>query len=193
METRDFTPGDSIKTIEYALQQARSEKTGAYYYYIVRGALLFIHYFLFFLITKFPDWKSGLMTTIIWGVFPIGGLLSYLRGKKDAGTEKALSYHEKIYLYAFGGFAIAFGTVFISSFIQHATLFISLFPVLIGFPVFVVGGITRHRASIIGGVLAIIFTGISLNTSMEIQYLIAALSALISCLIPGLLMKNKNV
>ena len=192
METENFNPRDSIKTIENALKQAKSEKTGAYYYYIVWGALLFIHYFLFFLIIRFPDLKSGLLITVIWSVFPIGGWLSYRRGKKDTKTEKVLSHYEKVYLYAFGGFALAYGIVFISS-VQHATLAVSLFPLLIGFAVFVVGGIVKHRASVIGGVLGIILTGISLNIPVEFQYLLAALSALISCLIPGLLMRNKDV
>lgn len=193
MKPENFKPSDSIKTIENALNQTRLAKTGASYYYVLWGALLFIHYLLLFLITKFPDFKSGLLITIIWSVFPIGGLLSYLRGKKEEKTEKVVPLYEKVYLYAFGGFALAYGIIFIASSIQQSSLFISLFPLLLGFTVFVVGGITKHKVSLIGGVLAIILSGISLNTSLEFQYLLASLASLITCLLPGLLMKNRNV
>lgn len=193
METENFNPNDSIKTIENALNQAKSEKTGAYYYYILWGTLLFIHYLLLFFTTRFPDFKNGLLATIIWSVFPIGGLLSYLRGKKDEKTEKLLSHYEKVYLYAFGGFALAYGIIFISSIIQQSSLFVSLFPLLIGLTVFIVGGITKHKISLTGGALGIVLTGISLNTSIEFQYLIASLASLITCLLPGLLMKKRNV
>lgn len=193
MEAENFTPSDSIKIIEKALSQAKSEKTGAYYYYTLWGALLFIHYLLLFLISRFPDFKGGLLTTIIWSVFPFGGLLSYLRSKKDEKTEKVLSHYEKVYLYAFGGFALAYGIIFISSIIQQSSLFVSLFPLLLGLAVFVVGGITKNKISLISGVLAIIMTAISLNTSIEFQYLVASLASLITCLLPGLLMKKRNV
>ncbi len=190
METDNFNPIDSIKIIEDALAQAKSQKTGAHYYYILWGTLLCIHYLLFFLISKFPDYKSGVLTTIIWSVFPIGGLLSYLRGKKDDRTENVLSFYEKVYLYAFGGFALAYGVIFIASNIQQSSLFISLFPLLLGLTVFTVGGITKHKMSLVGGVLSIILTGISLNTLVEYQYLLASLASLITCLLPGILMKK---
>ncbi len=193
METSNFNPSDSIKTIEDALKQVKSEKTGASYYYVVWGTLLLIHYLLLFFVTRFPDLKGNFIETIIWGVFPLGGLLSFLRGKKDSKNEKMLSLHEKVYLYTFGGFALCYGTVFIASAITEPSFLIAIYPLLLGFTVFVVGGITKHKPSLICGVLSILCTGISLNVSLELQYLLAALASLISCIIPGFLMKNSNV
>lgn len=193
MEAENLNPGDSIKIIEEALQKAKQEKTGAYFYYWLWGIALFIHYLLLFLVTKYPEWKGHFLEILIWSVFPIGGLLSYLRSKKDKETERILSYFERVYLYAFGGFALAYGTIFIASAVRYPGLSVSLFPLLLGLSVFVVGGITKHSASLIGGILGIICTGISINVSLEYQYLFAALSPLISCIIPAILMKNRNV
>jgi hypothetical protein len=193
MKTNNFNPNDSIKTIEEALQQTKSEKTGASFYYVIWGILLLVHYLLLFLVTKFPELKGGLLGTAIWSVFPIGGLLSYFRNKKDTKSEKIVTHYERVYLYAFGGFALANGVVFMASAFVNPTLSIALFPLLLGFTVFVTGGITKHTASLVGGVLGIICAGISLNTSLEFQYLFAALSSLIACVIPGFLMKNSNV
>lgn len=191
METKNFNPGDSIKTIEEALKQAKAEKTGASFYYLLWGSILLIHYLLLYAATQYPP--GDLLETIVWIVFPIGGLLSYLKSRKDTKSEKMLSHYEKIYLFAFGGFALAYGTIFIASAFTQPHLQIALYPLLLGFTVFVTGGITKHKASMIGGVLGIICAGISLNVSLEIQYLLAALSSLVSCIIPGYLMKNSNV
>jgi Ca2+/Na+ antiporter len=193
MEKENFNPNDSIRTIENALNQAKTEKTGAFYYYILWGTLLSIHYGLLFFTTKFPEYKNGFLETITWSVFPIGGLLSYLRSKKDDKTETALPLNEKVFLYGFGGFALAFGVIFIASSVQQPSLMIALFPLLLGFTVFVIGGVTKDKVSLIGGVLGMIITGISLNTVLEYQFLLASLASVVACLLPGILMKNSYV
>lgn len=193
MNTGNFNPTDSLKTIEEALMKAKAQKTGASFYYILWGSILFTHYLLLFIASQYPSLKNSMLEMIIWGVFPFGGLLSYLKSKKDNKKEQVLSHYEKVYLFAFSGFALTYGTIFISSAFLQTSLHIALYPLLLGFTVFVVGGITKHKASIIGGILGIICSGISLNVSLEIVYLLAALSSFISCIIPGYLMKNTNV
>lgn len=193
MKPDHFSAGASIRTIENALLQARAEKTNAAYYYKLWGIVLSIHYLLLFSASRFPGLKGGVLETIIWGVFPVAGLLSYLRSKKDARKEKALSLYEKVYLFAFGGFALSFGWMFIMTAATQSRLQMVLFPLLIGVTVFVVGGITKHRASVAGGAAAIVCAGISANASLEMQYILAALAALVSCMIPGFLMSRSNV
>lgn len=193
METQNFTPAQSIKTIEEALKLARAERTGAFFYYILWGVLLFIHFALQYGKIRYPEIDGGLLNTLIWIVFPVGGLLSFLRSKKDDRAEKMSSLYEKVYLFAFSGFALAYGVIFIVSAPLRSFLHIALFPLLLGLAVFVPGGITKHKPSIIAGVIGIICTGISLNVSLEIKYLLAALSSFITCVVPGYLMKNKNV
>ncbi|HET8573530.1 MAG TPA: hypothetical protein VFL76_06630 [Edaphocola sp.] len=193
MNKQEFSPDDSLKTIDQALRQAKAEKTGASFYYLLWGAILFIYFFLLFVKAWHPEVIGGLLTTLMYGVFPIGGLLSYLRSKGDDRREKARGYFENVYLFGFAGFAIAYGIIFLTSVYRDPVLPAISFPLLLGFTVFVVGGITKHKASIICGILGMICTGVSLNVSLEMQYLIAALAAVIVCIVPGLLMKYKNV
>lgn len=190
METENFNPNDSIKTIENALNQAKGEETGAFYYYILWGTLLGIHYVLLFFTAKFPEYRNGFFETITWSVFPIGGLLSYLRSKKDDKTETVLPLNERVFLYGFGGFALAYGVISIASGAQQPTLIVALFPLLLGFTVFVIGGVTKDKVSLIGGILGIIMTGISLNSLLEYQFLFASLASVVTCLLPGILMKK---
>lgn len=193
MNKQDFSPGDSLKTIDQALRQAKAEKTGASFYYLLWGVLFFIYFFLLFVKAWHPEAIGSLLTTLMYGVFPIGGLLSYLRSKQDDRRAKARAYFENVYLFGFAGFAIAYGIIFLTSIYPNPVLPVILFPILLGFTVFVVGGITKHKASVICGILGMICTGISLNVSLEMQYLLAALASVIVCIIPGFLMKNKNV
>lgn len=193
MNDQEFSPDDSLKTIDEALRQVKSEKTGASFYYLLWGLVLFIYFFLLFVRVWHPEVIGTLLTTLMYGVFPIGGLLSYLRSKQDDRREKFRVYFENVYLFGFAGFAIAYGIIFMTSIYPNPVLPVILFPLLLGFTVFVVGGITKHKVSVVCGILGMVCTGISLNVSLEMQYLIAAVASVIVCVIPGLLMKNKNV
>lgn len=193
METPNFNPNESLKTIETALKQARSEKTGARYYYLVWGFLLAIHFFLQYIITHYPEINGGVLQTLVWLVFPVGGLLSYLRSRKDDQNEKVVPLYEKIYQYAFSGFALAYAVMFFASAVRQPLFINPLFALLLGLTVFVVGGITKRRPSMIGGIIGIICAAVSINVSLELQYLLSAIAAIAVCVMPGFLMKNSNV
>jgi len=193
MKAKNFHPGDSLKTIEDAIMQAKTERTGARFYYILWGLLMLLHYTLLYVTARYPALNGGLADTLIYIVFPVGGLLSYFRSRKDAKKETVIPHFEKVYLYGFSGFALSYGIIFIASVYSIPELPVSLFPLLLGLAVFVTGGITKFMPSVICGIAGIICTGISLNTELETRYALAALSSFIVCVIPGYLMKNKHV
>jgi hypothetical protein len=193
MKENTFDPNNSVKTIEEALNQAKAEKTGASFYYKVWGLLLFIYYFLNYIQLSFPDLKWLIIKNMLWIVFPIGGFISFVRNKRDTKRETFISHFEKIYLFGFGGFALTYGTICISTIHTQPLLPVLLYPILLGFTVFVIGGITGHSPSIIGGIAGIICTGIGFYTPVEGNYLLAALASIFSCFLPGILMRNRNV
>ncbi len=193
MENDNFNPADSIKTIDEALAQAKAEKTGAQFYYVLWGSLLFCHFALQYIKTKSPQADGDLLDIAIMAVFPIGGFLSYLRSKRDDRTETVVPRFEKIYSYAFGGFALAYTIMFVASAFSNPALYSTFFSLLIGLTVFITGGLTQHKPSIAGGVLAIILAGIGLNAPAGMHFMLAAIASLSSCFIPGILMKNRNV
>lgn len=193
MKSNNFQPGDSLKTIEAAIQQTKSESTGARFYYILWGLMLMLHFALRYVTSHYPNLSGSLTTTLIYLVFPIGGLLSYLRSKKDDKKETIKLHYEKVYVFGFGGFAIAYGIIFLATVISNRELPIILFPLLLGLTVFFTGGMTRFRPSIICGIIGIICTGISVNATIETQYALAAMASLITLVIPGYLMKLAHV
>lgn len=185
-------PEDSVKIISDALRQARQENTGAAFFYILWGALLCLHFLLRYLRLEIPALDNGIVRNCIWAVFPIGGIISYFKNKKNDEREQVIPLYEKVYLFSFGGYALAFFILFFAGMWQPVPLYLICFPLLLGLAVLTAGGITKHKVSIAGGVIAILLTGISINASLEIQNLIAGLGALIACVIPGISMKIKK-
>lgn len=193
MKNKEFNTQDAFRTIEEALNQSKKEKTGAAFYYMLWGTILLIHYLILFTFIQYPYLKDNkILEIMVWGIFPIGGLFSYVRSRKDRKDERALSHYEKVYLFGFGGFILAYSTILIASALNKSILYITFFPLLLGLVVFIVGGITKRKISIFMGIIGILCTGISLNSSIEIQCFLAAFSSIICCIIPGYLMKIKN-
>ena len=193
MENISFSPADSLKTIQEAINETRSVKTGASFYYILWGAVLFVYFALSFLSIEIPSLKGSIIDSYNWLVFPIGGLLSALNKNKDKEKETTVPHFEKIYFFAFTGFAMTYGIATLASIFLIPNLSIIMFPVLLGATVYTVGGITKHQPSIIGGIIGMTLSGISILSNLEVQILCAALAAISSSFIPGILMKNKHV
>lgn len=193
MDKTTFNASDSIKTIEAAINEAKTLKTGASFYYILWGFILFIYFLIHSLIILIPESRGSIMETFNWVLFPIGGLLSFLNKAKDRKVETYVPQLEKVYLFAFTGFAFMYGILTFASSYLSSSIAIMFFPLIIGSTVYIVGGISRHRISMIGGILSMLLTVISILSIIEIQYLIASLACISTCIIPGITMRKSNV
>ena len=189
----NLTPIESLKNIESILNDTQSVRTGASFYYVLWGIILFTYFFLNFLITQSPLLQVSNLQSWLWIIFPVGGILSGLNKKKDFKKETVVSHYERVYFFAFTSFAISYGFVIIASFSLNNHISLILFPMLLGITVYIVGGITKHTASILGGLLSVLLAIFSVFSSLELQFLFASLAALCSSFIPGILMKNKHV
>lgn len=193
MDKTTFNASDSIKTIEAAINDAKTLKTGASFYYILWGIILFIYFLIHSLIILIPEFRGTIMETFNWVLFPIGGLLSFLNKTKDRKEETYVPQLEKVYLFAFTGFAFMYGILTFASSYLSSSIAIIFFPLIIGSTVYIVGGISRHRISMIGGIFSMLLTVISIMSIIEIQYLIASLACISTCIIPGITMRKSNV
>jgi hypothetical protein len=193
MNNKSFSPENSLKTIEAAINEAKTSKTGASFYYILWGLILLINYSLHYLIIVKPILKGTFIDIFSWVLFPIGGLLSMLNKKNDQMKETNVPNLEKVYFFAFTSFAMVYGILSIASTYLSYSFSIMLFPLIIGSTVYIVGGISKHKPSIIGGVFSMLISILSILSIIEIQYLIAAFSCITACIIPGITMKKSNV
>ena len=83
MDKNTFSATDSLKTIEAAIIEAKSSKTGASFYYILWGIIQFIYFIVHTIIILKPELRGTIIDTFNWVLFPIGGLLSYINKSKD--------------------------------------------------------------------------------------------------------------
>jgi quinol-cytochrome oxidoreductase complex cytochrome b subunit len=193
MGKNTFSTTDSLRTIEAAINEAKSSKTGASFYYILWGLILSIYFTLHFFIITNPELQGTKIDTFNWVLFPIGGLLSFFNKSKDQRTETNVPQLEKVYLFAFTGFAFMYAVLTFASTYLSSSLAIMLFPLIIGSTVYVVGGISRHKISICSGILSMLLTVLSILSKIEIQFLIASIACILSCIIPGISMRKSNV
>ena len=193
MNNNEFSASDSLKTIENAINDAKSQKTGASFYYVVWGLILFIYFAVHAWIASNPKLEGTIIDNFSWILFPIGGIISYLNKSKDQKEETYVSFLEKVYFFAFTGLAVMYAVLTFASTYLSLPLVIILFPLMIGSTVYIVGGITKHKISIIGGGVGMLLSLISIFSSPEIQYLMAAIACVSACIIPGFTMRKANV
>ncbi len=190
MKKDNLDPSGATKIIDEALSHVRNEKTGAYYYYILWGLILMAHFFLRFCKFSYPFLSDYYIDLFIYGVFPMGGILSFIRKDKDEQNEKLVTKIEKVYAFGFIGLAICYAVLGFVEIKTHVDLKTPLFPLLIGFTVFITGGITDYKLSIIGGAIGMIISFFTLILDAEWQYLLCSMASLVCCVIPGFFMKK---
>ncbi len=193
MDKNTFSVSDSLKTIETAINETKTSKTGASFYYILWGLLLIFNFIIHFLIILKPELNGTLLDKFNWVIFPIGGFLSYLNKNKDKKNETFVPQLEKVYFFGFTGFAFVYAVLNFASSYLTFPITIMFFPLTIGFTVYVVGGISRHKLSIIGGIISMLLSAVSILSIIEIQYLLASIACITSCIIPGISMRKSNV
>ena len=191
MDNERMTPQKSISVIEDAMRKAQNETGSARFYLILWGALIMVYALINYLNLR----GQGSITTLAnwsWVVFPVGGLFSFLRTRKDDKTEVLKPLNDKLYMYTWGGTGLCLGAVSFCAINFGGVLIIP--PVLLllfGFTAFVTGGVTSFVPSIVGGILCIISAAIAFVLPLELQLVCTCSGVCASTLVPGLLMKKQ--
>ena len=190
MNNERMTPQKSISVIENAMRNAQNETGGARFYLILWGTLITIYALINYLNLRFP-YSITLAANWSWAVFPVGGLFSFLRTRKDDRTEVLKPLNDKLYMYSWGGTGLCLGAVSFFAINYGGLLIIP--PVLLlvfGFAAFITGGVTSFVPSIIGGALCIISAALAFVLPLELQLACACVGVPAATVLPGLLMKK---
>ncbi|MFM7014721.1 MAG: hypothetical protein ACKOX3_00185 [Bacteroidota bacterium] len=184
----------ALNTIEQAIQEARKVPSGNYFYDILWGSILSIYYIVNYISISFPGSIVSSFDNFFWIVFPLGGIISALRSKQDDKSETAKSLIDKVYLFAYSGFALAYITIYLASeFYGLCQIVIPVFCSLLGLTVFVTGGIVKETLSIIVGILAMLIGAYILKLNEAEQCLYASFVCVVTCIMPGIKMKFSRV
>jgi hypothetical protein len=182
-----------IEVLENALRFSDKVSTTASYYYQLWGSILFVHFFLNLLISIDATNHVLLLKNISILIFPIGGLLSYKKKKYDTKNEVVQSIYERVYFWGFVSFSICYGILFVYTIWSQTNLFYKLYPLFVGTTVAFIGGVIKHKPSILLGFIGCLGAIISLiKNDQQILLLISSLVSLISIYLPGKLLKHGN-
>lgn len=193
MDKNTFNAIDSLKTIEAAINETKTTKTGAVFYYLLWGSILCCYFLIQFFISMKATLSGSFLYSFSWILFPIGGLFSYLNKRKDEKNETYVPQLEKVYFFGFTGFALMYAIITFASTFLSLPLSIIFFPLISGLTVFVIGGISKHNTSIFGGIISMLLSIISILSNVEIAYLLASIACITSFIIPGITMRKSNV
>jgi hypothetical protein len=192
MEKQDIA--NSINIIEQAIQEARKLPNGAYFYDILWGTILAIYYLANYFSLSNPDAFISNFNHYYWVLFPIGGIVSAIRSKQDDRNETAKSLADKIYLFAYSGFAFAYITIYLAAaFYGFNAIVIPVFCSLLGLTVFVTGGIVKESLSVIMGLFGMLVGAYMLNMDVSHQYLFASFVSVMVSIVPGIKMMFSRV
>lgn len=189
MSKNILSPEAELSIISKSLRQATNIKTGASKYYIIWGAILFIFYVSQSIAFYY---KVASINNLSMLLFPIGGIASYIQSKKDDKKETLIPINEKLYSYSWIGASISMGVLCIGNFKNFIEILCIGTLVIFGLINYVIGGVTKFRPLIIGGLVSIILAIFIPNIDIAYKYLLTAIGILFSCLIPGILMKKTD-
>ena len=192
MESDNLSPHEQISIIENALKQTSMQKTGAVNYYLIWGFTLSTYFSIQFINAHYQSETTSMLANFSNLLFAVGGIFSYVQSRKDDRTETIIPINEKVFLYGWTGASIGLGVIclgFIDNFIEIFCVAILL---VFGLVNFIIGGVTGFKPLVIGGALSMLFVIVIPHCTIEYKFLCTGLGVVLSCLIPGFLMKKST-
>lgn len=190
MEERDINPSESLEIMQNMIMKAQKNYSIDSFYYIMWGWLTFGASLLSYFFNPILREKSG----FIWLLMPLGGVVSYIYGSKQAKKQKVKTHIETHVNQVWLTLGLAFIAIVFAIFSQVKFEIIPTFILLYGIGIFCTGRIIKFMPMIIGGAICFPIFVFCCYYSFEnvlTQYLILAFALLVSYIIPGHLLKAK--
>ncbi len=186
-----FNEQESLQLIREMIDNAKARLEAGSFFYLLWGWLVLaatlIHFSLLYTRFAYPY--------LVWPVIMVVGLAGTFYGiRKSKRKAKAKTYLATSIGFLWGGFSVM---LFILLFTAmkgniHWAVFNILIIALYGLCIFVSGGIIRFKPLIWGGIASWVIAVASLFIAPQYTFLSIALSIVVSYLIPGYLLRNKE-
>ncbi len=190
MEEKVIDPAESLDIIQDMISKAQKNYSIDSFYYIMWGWLTFSAAMLSYFLMPVLHEKTG----IVWLLMPLGGIISFVYGSKQAKHQKVKTYIESHVNQVWLTLGIALICVVIAIFMQINFKILPAFILLYGIGIFCTGRIIKFMPMIIGGALCFplfLISSYFSATDFSFQYLILAFAVLVSYIIPGHILKTK--
>lgn len=190
MTQQNLSSEEQISIIENSLKQASNQKTGASNYYIIWGITLTTYFAIQFLNAHFKTNIISVLANISNLFFAVGGIFSFLQSRKDDKNEIIIPINEKLYTYGWIGASICLAVLCIAYHNNLIEILCVSILLVFGLVNFIIGGVTKFKPLIIGGILSILLCIIVTKCTLDFKFLCTAIGVMFSCLIPGFMMKS---
>ena len=183
----DFSAEESLKVIQSMISKTKVSVADDSFYFLLWGWLVFICCIVQYVMKV---WMMSPNHSLIWLTMPIGGLISWIYGARQAKKIKVKSFVTEAIEYLWSALAISFVVLIIVNFSSAAWQTAFTYYILIyAIGTFVSGRFLQFKPLIIGGLINFVLAAISVRFSFDNQLLIGALAILVSYIIPGHLLK----
>jgi hypothetical protein len=182
---------EALLLIEEMINSTKQEVKDNGFYYILWGWLVFIAAITDYVLLVFMDNKQH---ALVWAILmPLGGLVSVIKGRKDAKKQRVKTYIDEAIKYLSIAFSIS---LFIICFIMPMTnnswrVFYPTLMVIYAFAVFIFGGLLRYKPLIYGAFMNWALAIVGYFVTYDWQLLLLALAVLCSFVIPGHLLNRR--
>ncbi len=190
METQ-FNEQESLKLIQEMIENSKARLGAGSFFYLLWGWLVLaatlIHFTLLYTSYNYPY--------LVWPVLIIiGGIITVIAAAKRSHRAKAKTHLGTSMKYLWLSFIITLLFVLFSAVMGKISWDMSniLIIALYGLSTFASGGILKFKPLIYGGIASWIIAIISLYVAAQFTFLSIALSIVVSFLIPGYLLRNKE-
>ena len=183
---KQLSESESMQVIQRMIATAKNELVDESFHFIFWGWLVFAaglgHYLL---------WIAGFgQPYLVWLLMPIGGIVSFIYGRRQHKREPVKTYVDEILKYVLIAFGISLGIVLVF----QGKLGMNTYPMVMmvyAIQLFVWGGALRFRPLIVGGIINWALGIAAFFFTFDIQLLIIAAAALVGFAIPGHLLKSR--
>jgi hypothetical protein len=190
METQ-FNEQESLKLIQEMIENAKSKLEAGSFFYLLWGWLVLagtlIHFGLLYTHYAYPY--------LAWPAVMLAGLIGTTIGvRKSKGRAKTRTYLASSIGFLWTGFSIMLLFILFSAMMGKISWSMSnIFIIaLYGLSTFASGGMIHFRPLIYGGIFSWLIAIASLFVAPQFTFLSIALSIVVSYLIPGYLLRNKE-
>ncbi len=189
MENQErFSPEESLSIIRNMIDKTKDTVADDSFYFLLWGWLVFgccVSTFVMKVWLQFP------YHYYVWFLMPVGGIVSWIYGSRQAKKQRIKSYVEESLDSLWIGVGFAFFALVLINMISGETWqkAFTYYILLYAIGTSVTGRILRFKPLLYGGLINFILAVVSIKYSYDYQLLIGALAILISYIIPGHLLR----
>jgi len=187
-----MTEKESLKIIQEMIATSKGNLKDNSFFYLLWGWLVLVASLSHYVLLRI-GWEYAYLP---WpALMIIGGIASVVAGIRLGKKMKVITVVDKAILYLWWGFVVLI-IIILAMTSMEKIVWTSTYPLIIalyGLGTFVSGGILKFRPLIIGGIACWIISIVAFFVAPINVLLLTALSIVISYLIPGYMLKSKEL